>query len=310
MSVTGEDSAEPDEQAPPPESAPRAMRPGQVVPPSDESIATLAEAKDICLRVPRFDGTIVELENAEVWPQTRFYRPDPASPRVYHDGGVFRADGRPCIEAVNAFSGMIHYPERPALGVAPKRLALMHGPGFEGDGAAALRALAEDHDRRIMAAVAAPAIAHGKPRGGSTIHARPAAIGAQPYDAGGILGRLIGLAVDGLGGALDQDRAAHVAVPGGEAEHRLAVIGAKDHDIAGTAADAQALLGLLLADAHGLGAGDADGDPAAALIARLGAGGARRRQAQHGDAGGGEPQHQPFSTVMSGASGFFIPTMW
>lgn len=32
--------------------------------------------------------------------------------------------------------------------LAPQRLALMHGPSFAGDGAAALRALAEDYDRR------------------------------------------------------------------------------------------------------------------------------------------------------------------
>lgn len=32
--------------------------------------------------------------------------------------------------------------------LAPKRLALMHGPSFEGDGAAALAALADDYDRR------------------------------------------------------------------------------------------------------------------------------------------------------------------
>jgi flavorubredoxin len=32
---------------------------------------------------------------------------------------------------------------------APRRLALMHGPSFSGDGAAALRALANDYDRRI-----------------------------------------------------------------------------------------------------------------------------------------------------------------
>ena len=33
----------------------------------------------------------------------------------------------------------------------PRILALMHGPAFEGDGAAALRALAPDYDRRIAA---------------------------------------------------------------------------------------------------------------------------------------------------------------
>jgi hypothetical protein len=35
--------------------------------------------------------------------------------------------------------------------LAPKRLALMHGPSFEGDGAAALNALANDYDRRVLA---------------------------------------------------------------------------------------------------------------------------------------------------------------
>jgi flavorubredoxin len=35
---------------------------------------------------------------------------------------------------------------------APRTLALMHGPSFAGDGAAALRALAGDYDRRIQAA--------------------------------------------------------------------------------------------------------------------------------------------------------------
>ncbi|HXF54836.1 MAG TPA: MBL fold metallo-hydrolase [Hyphomicrobiaceae bacterium] len=39
--------------------------------------------------------------------------------------------------------------------LAPRTLALMHGPAFAGDGAAALRALADDYDRRISDAVAA-----------------------------------------------------------------------------------------------------------------------------------------------------------
>jgi flavorubredoxin len=38
--------------------------------------------------------------------------------------------------------------------LAPRTLALMHGPSFAGDGAAALRALADDYDRRIRAAFA------------------------------------------------------------------------------------------------------------------------------------------------------------
>ena len=33
--------------------------------------------------------------------------------------------------------------------LAPRTLALMHGPSYAGDGAAALRALADDYDRRV-----------------------------------------------------------------------------------------------------------------------------------------------------------------
>jgi flavorubredoxin len=39
--------------------------------------------------------------------------------------------------------------------LAPRTLALMHGPSFSGDGAAALRALADDYDRRMQAAMPA-----------------------------------------------------------------------------------------------------------------------------------------------------------
>ena len=34
--------------------------------------------------------------------------------------------------------------------LSPRTLALMHGPSFSGDGAAALRSLADDYDRRIL----------------------------------------------------------------------------------------------------------------------------------------------------------------
>jgi flavorubredoxin len=34
--------------------------------------------------------------------------------------------------------------------LSPRTLALMHGPSFAGDGAAALRALADDYDRRVL----------------------------------------------------------------------------------------------------------------------------------------------------------------
>jgi len=37
--------------------------------------------------------------------------------------------------------------------LAPRTLALMHGPSFAGDGSAALHALADDYDRRIRAAL-------------------------------------------------------------------------------------------------------------------------------------------------------------
>lgn len=38
--------------------------------------------------------------------------------------------------------------------LAPKTLALMHGPSFSGDGAGALKALADDYDGRVRAALA------------------------------------------------------------------------------------------------------------------------------------------------------------
>jgi hypothetical protein len=38
--------------------------------------------------------------------------------------------------------------------LGPRNLALMHGPSFSGDGASALRALADDYDRRIRVAFA------------------------------------------------------------------------------------------------------------------------------------------------------------
>jgi hypothetical protein len=39
--------------------------------------------------------------------------------------------------------------------LAPRTLALMHGPSFGGDGRAALRALADDYDRRVRDAARA-----------------------------------------------------------------------------------------------------------------------------------------------------------
>ena len=39
--------------------------------------------------------------------------------------------------------------------LAPRKLALMHGPSFAGDGGSALHALADDYDRRAMLRIAA-----------------------------------------------------------------------------------------------------------------------------------------------------------
>ncbi len=39
--------------------------------------------------------------------------------------------------------------------LSPRTLALMHGPSFSGDGGAALRALADDYDRRTSQSGAA-----------------------------------------------------------------------------------------------------------------------------------------------------------
>src|SRR5262249_20142397 len=43
--------------------------------------------------------------------------------------------------------------------LSPRTLALMHGPSFSGDGAAALRALGDDYDRRVSESVRTIAIA-------------------------------------------------------------------------------------------------------------------------------------------------------
>jgi flavorubredoxin len=66
----------------------------------------------------------------------------------------------PAIEAEDMF---MYSSLNPAMGttirrlaaLAPRTLALMHGPSFSGDGAAALLALADDYDRRRSAAALA-----------------------------------------------------------------------------------------------------------------------------------------------------------
>src|SRR6516165_6680738 len=70
--------------------------------------------------------------------------------RAMTDGDVVG----PAIAAEDMFK---YSPLNPGMGstirslskLAPRTLALMHGPAFVGDGAAALRALADDYDRRV-----------------------------------------------------------------------------------------------------------------------------------------------------------------
>jgi flavorubredoxin len=62
----------------------------------------------------------------------------------------------PAIAAEDLFRFSSLNPEmgatiRQLADLSPRTLALMHGPSFAGDGAAALRALADDYDRRIRA---------------------------------------------------------------------------------------------------------------------------------------------------------------
>lgn len=48
---------------------------------------------------------------------------------------------------------------RSLASLSPRTLALMHGPSYMGDGGAALRALADDYDRRALKGAAMPAVA-------------------------------------------------------------------------------------------------------------------------------------------------------
>ena len=64
----------------------------------------------------------------------------------------------PAIEAENLFKYSALNPGmgatiRSLAKVKPKTLALMHGPSFTGNGAAALHALADDYDRRVSGAM-------------------------------------------------------------------------------------------------------------------------------------------------------------
>jgi flavorubredoxin len=64
----------------------------------------------------------------------------------------------PAIAAEDLFHASALHPTtgatlRRLAELSPRTLALMHGPSFNGDGATALRSLADDYDRRIRAAI-------------------------------------------------------------------------------------------------------------------------------------------------------------
>lgn len=70
----------------------------------------------------------------------------------------------PAIEAEDLFQSSSLHPGmganiRRLAALSPRTLALMHGPSFSGDGAAALRALADHYDRRSAARLGAGPIA-------------------------------------------------------------------------------------------------------------------------------------------------------
>jgi hypothetical protein len=74
--------------------------------------------------------------------------------RALTDGDVVG----PAIAAENMFKYSCLNPGmgatiRSLSNLAPGTLALMHGPSFTGDGAAAPRALADDYDRRVSSEV-------------------------------------------------------------------------------------------------------------------------------------------------------------
>jgi hypothetical protein len=67
------------------------------------------------------------------------------------------------ISAEDAFHASSLHPTTGAIvrrlaAIEPGVLALMHGPAFRGDGGGALRALADDYDRRIRDAAPRPTI--------------------------------------------------------------------------------------------------------------------------------------------------------
>jgi len=146
--------------------------------------ACLVSLSDVADRAPRAlgDGETIELGNGK---RVR-YLDTPHVPHGWEAGVLFEestatllcgdlftqlGDGPavtdrdivgPAIAAEDIFKFSSLNPNmgaaiRRLAGTAPRTLALMHGPSFAGDGAAALRALAADYDLRVRALMAAAA---------------------------------------------------------------------------------------------------------------------------------------------------------
>ncbi|ADH90548.1 conserved hypothetical protein [Ancylobacter novellus DSM 506] len=149
--------------------------------PAHGQTGCMVSLEDFSTRAPRIlaDGEVIELGGGK---RVRFID-TPHTPHGWDAGVLFEettgtlmcgdlftqlGDG-PALTANDvvgpaiAAEDMFRYSSlNPAMGttirslacLAPRMLALMHGPSFEGDGASALRALADDYDRRVSDEVA------------------------------------------------------------------------------------------------------------------------------------------------------------
>jgi flavorubredoxin len=141
----------------------------------------MVSLSDVADRTPRVlaDGEVIELGGGK---RVRFID-TPHTPHGWDAGVLFEESSRtlmcgdlftqlgnpraltdddvvgPAIAAEDLFNYSSLNPRmgvtiRSLSALAPRTLALMHGPAFTGDGAAALRALADEYDRRVTSQMA------------------------------------------------------------------------------------------------------------------------------------------------------------
>jgi flavorubredoxin len=103
----------------------------------------LVSLNDMADREPRVlqDRQVIELGRGR---RIR-YIDTPHTPHGW-DAGVMFEESTDTLLCGDLFTQLGDGPAK----FAPRTLALMHGPSFSGDGAAALRALADDYDRRMQ----------------------------------------------------------------------------------------------------------------------------------------------------------------